>query len=339
MSDRAIVSVRMQVDFGVEHGVSTTRLLAGSGLSDASLSQPDVFVTREQELTVVANLCGELGNRAELGLAMGRRYHLSSYGVWGFALLSSGTFRDAVILGLRYLDLTYAFNRITLEEQATEAALVIDNGDLPAGVGAYLLARDLSAIATIQHELFDATLPWSSIELTLPARPPGPFEAQFGVTPTFEQAHNRARFPTSYLDRPLPHANPAAARLCEQQCEQLVARTGHRAGMAARVRERLLARPGHFPSMDALATELGATTRTLRRRLAAEGTGYRELLDEVRRMLAEQWLLMGALTQEDISDRLGFSEVSNFVHAFRRWTGQTPARFRRHAQTPRGLAR
>ncbi len=74
---------------------------------------------------------------------------------------------------------------------------------------------------------------------------------------------------------------------------------------------------------------MAMTSRTLRRKLKQEGTSYRVLLDEVRRMLAEQWLEMGVLTLEEISDRLGFSELSNFSHAFLRWTGLTPARYRR----------
>ena len=140
---------------------------------------------------------------------------------------------------------------------------------------------------------------------------------------------NRIGFAAGLLERPLPQANPVTARLCEQQCQQLLAQRRRRVGMAARVRELLLARPGHFPTMEQLADEIGVTSRTLRRRLLAEDTRYRELLDEVRRLLAEQWLLGGGLRQEEISARLGFSEVSNFIHAFKRWTGQTPARYRR----------
>ena len=134
------------------------------------------------------------------------------------------------------------------------------------------------------------------------------------------------------LDMPLPQANPVTARLCEEQCQQLLVQRYRQGGVALQVRRRLLSQPGSFPDMEAMASELGVTSRTLRRQLRTEGTGYRELLDEVRRMLAEQWLLLGGLGMEEISDRLGFSELSNFNHAFRRWTGQTPARFRRERQ-------
>lgn len=127
----------------------------------------------------------------------------------------------------------------------------------------------------------------------------------------------------------LPQANPVTARLCEEQCHQLLVQRHSRGGMAARVRRRLLQQPGRYPDMEALAEEMHMSSRTLRRHLGKEGTGYQELMDEVRRMLAEQWLTLGILTLEEISERLGYSELSNFIHAFRRWTGQSPARFRR----------
>ncbi|MGB2338195.1 MAG: AraC family transcriptional regulator ligand-binding domain-containing protein, partial [Alcanivorax sp.] len=105
---RAITSVRMQVAFAEEQGVPVAVCLQDSGIHPEMLGRADCTIEAGQELTVVRNLCRALGNDAELGLAMGQRYHLSSYGVWGFALLSSPTFRQAVELGVRYLDLTFA---------------------------------------------------------------------------------------------------------------------------------------------------------------------------------------------------------------------------------------
>lgn len=68
--------------------------------------------------------------------------------------------------------------------------------------------------------------------------------------------------------------------------------------------------------------------RTLRKRLTAEGTSYRILLDEVREHLAEELLLAGGLPVEAIAHRLGYVEVSSFSQAFRRWKGVGPREFR-----------
>lgn len=68
--------------------------------------------------------------------------------------------------------------------------------------------------------------------------------------------------------------------------------------------------------------------RALRRRLEAEDTSYRELLAEVRTRLAIEYLRKTAMTNEEIANRLGYSDAANFRHAFIRWTGKSPSDFR-----------
>lgn len=80
--------------------------------------------------------------------------------------------------------------------------------------------------------------------------------------------------------------------------------------------------------MSTVAKELCVTERTLHRRLAAEGTSYRALLDEVRATLAAEMLDAG-FSVEQTAQRLGYSETSAFTHAHVRWNGQPPSRRRR----------
>jgi AraC-like DNA-binding protein len=342
---RSITSVRLQTSFGIEHGVSVAECLSGTGITEAMLNQADATITADQELAMVHNLCNAMvsttesssGNTtentlAELGLAMGQRYHLSSYGVWGFALLSSPTFQQAVDLGLRYLDLTFAFLEMRLENHDNNAILVLDDSKIPEPVRHYLLARDASALMMIQEELFANRIPFSSLKLRLPSQNTAPFEKIFGLTPSFDQTVNQAQFSAGLLAMPLPQANPITAQMCEQQCQQLLAQRYQQGRIAVKVRQQLLQHVGHFPNMELLAENMAITSRTLRRQLQNEGTSYRELLDEVRQMLAEQWLTLEGLNQEQISERLGYSEVSNFSHAFKRWTGKTPAQFRNNVR-------
>ncbi len=68
--------------------------------------------------------------------------------------------------------------------------------------------------------------------------------------------------------------------------------------------------------------------RTLQRKLSEENTSYKELLDETRRELANQYLRQATLSVSEVTYLLGFSEPSNFSRAFKRWTGRTPSEFR-----------
>jgi AraC-like DNA-binding protein len=69
-------------------------------------------------------------------------------------------------------------------------------------------------------------------------------------------------------------------------------------------------------------------TATLQRRLGAEGTSFQRVKDQSRREAAECLLRDDTLTVSEIAARLGFSDASSFVRAFRKWTGRTPAQCR-----------
>jgi AraC-like DNA-binding protein len=83
------------------------------------------------------------------------------------------------------------------------------------------------------------------------------------------------------------------------------------------------------PDASSVASRLGMSLRTLSRRLAAEGTSYRDLMDDVRRGLALDQVGNSSLDLAEIASRLGFSHGAAFHRAFRRWTGQPPLRYRR----------
>lgn len=326
---RSVISLQILTQLGLEHGLSVEQCLAGTGLGPLQLADPLCEIDASQELALIANLVEALPDRPSLGLEAGLRYPLTRYGIWGYALLSSPTFRAAVDMGLRYLDLSFAFVRVALRIAGERACLELDDADLPAELRDFIVQRDSAAILLIQRELTGAPLPLESLELRLPApADAAAFDRAMGVRPTFGCAHNRIGFRTALLDLALPRGNPDTVSLCEAQCQALLARRRQRSGLAGQLRTRLLARPGRLPDMPTLAAELHLSTRTLRRRLADEGTGYRDLLEEVRQTLAEQMLASGGLTLEAIAERLGYGEPSNFLHAFKRWKGMSPSRYR-----------
>ena len=97
----------------------------------------------------------------------------------------------------------------------------------------------------------------------------------------------------------------------------------------SRVNRHLLSTPGEFPKLDAVAGRLCLGARTLRRRLQELGTGYQQILDEVRRELAIEYLRTTSLTVQEIAELLGYSEVTNFRRAFLRWVEVSPYQYRK----------
>jgi AraC-like DNA-binding protein len=82
------------------------------------------------------------------------------------------------------------------------------------------------------------------------------------------------------------------------------------------------------PTMERVAHDLHVDTRTLRRRLAAEGTSYRSLLGDARASMAAYLLADPSLTIDKVASRLGYHDAAALSKAFHRWYGQSPGTFR-----------
>ena len=97
----------------------------------------------------------------------------------------------------------------------------------------------------------------------------------------------------------------------------------------AQVRHNLRRRLRDMPELSAVATALEVHPQTLRRRLSAEGTTFKDIKNQVRRDTALHFLGKQGLSIEEIAHRAGFSESSAFIRAFKGWTGVTPYTYRK----------
>lgn len=327
---RGVASVALLAGFAEELGQSVGDVLVGTGLDPAALRDPRALVAAEQELTVVRNLVRRHSDRdpGVLGLHVGARYHATSYGIWGYAVTSCATVREAVELALRYVELTYVFCLPELRTGSPLAELRCRDDEVPADVRGFLVARDVAAIMTLVREQAGAGLRPTALSLRAPVPADvRPYREALGLEPEFD-ARTRITFPREVLDRPMPQASEHTLAWCERQCREMLDTLRRGTDAATRVR-RVLTDVGAAAGMAEVAAELSMTERTLRRRLAAEGASYRGLVDEVRRRHAEELLADETVTVEQISHRLGYSEPSSFLHAFARWHGMPPREFRR----------
>src|SRR5262245_58421573 len=126
-------------------------------------------------------------------------------------------------------------------------------------------------------------------------------------------------------------AEPALAQLLDQQlAAQLAALPAEEASFLDRIRSALFAELDRGePTLEAIAARLRMSPRTLQRRLREEGSSLSAVLDRLRAELALRYLGEPRTSIGEVAFRLGFSDPTTFHRAFRRWTGQTPAEYRR----------
>ncbi len=151
-------------------------------------------------------------------------------------------------------------------------------------------------------------------------------DAFFDSEVQFGSGYDGLEFDRDTLAIPLPGAD---ADLSQYLVEHLRAVAGEPPAAAAtlegRVRQVICTQLGNQSlAMPALARELGMSTRTLRRRLLEHRTSYHDILDRVRRELADELLGGSDHKLSEVAFLLGFSDASAFHRAYVRWTGKTP---------------
>lgn len=318
------------VQAGIAHRMSAAECLAGSGLTEADLDDENSEIWAHQEFDVIRNLIARLGDRPGVGIEVGLHSTFGRAGVIGFMILACPTVRQGVELALPFLALSPTHLRFSLETDADCAYLFADDSELPADVRAFIVERDLAGLAAaLRGAQLELAPLW--VETTLDAERAAKL-AEVWHLPLGEvhpgRRSNRIAVSRELLDQSSPLADANTARMFSRQCQELLDRRVSRVGLAGQVRSRLLHKPGELPSMQTVADELHIDPRTLRRRLASEGTSFRTLLDEVRRGLAIE-LLEQDIPVGEIASRLGYAEMGNFTHAFIRWEGVAPSHFRR----------
>jgi len=155
----------------------------------------------------------------------------------------------------------------------------------------------------------------------------------------FGASANRALLARADVERPLPCRDPTMAalhaRLVEDELERL-----EPAGTSADVRRLLASQLSRAePRRRDVAVALHLSDRTLQRRLRAEGTSFQQLVDEVRRELAQRYLRKPRYTLQRVAELLGFDDPSNLHRACRRWFGETPGDYRARFGVGRGRER
>ncbi|MGH8506136.1 MAG: AraC family transcriptional regulator [Terriglobia bacterium] len=326
---RSIYSIVQMVDTAAEYGMSAPACLSNSGIVPEQLLQLGSQVSPQQEFTVIANIMRELPHVSALGLRMAAQFHMPVYGVLTFAMCSCATAGDAIDLGLSYHELSFTLVEKRQEVIGNDLIFTFGDRHIPAPLRQIIVERDMFALPRVMDEVLGRQMPKRRVSF---AFPPPPYAKRYaellGIEPEFNAPAHQIVVDANFRKMRMPQANAATLRHCQAQLQAIVAQHKTWSGTAGKVRDMLLRHPAMGPDMEAVAAELRMTSRNLRRMLEAESTSFRSLADEVRQTLAEELLGLGKSSVKDVAARLGYSEVSSFTNAFKRWTGRAPRDWR-----------
>ena len=314
--------------------VSAEELLGHLGLTEADVQDP----RRRLALPVFSDLLERartLTGEPGLGFYLGLQKRVSMYGYLGFAAMSAATLREAIEMFIRFTPTLTTSVGLSLHVDGGMASLTfVENADLGPSRDVGLLSV-LVGMRQIASSLTGRELEGESADLALPELPYFHRFRHLLPRTRFNQPTTRVLFEAAYLDLPLTQADRPAERLAREQCERALEALPFDGNIVERAR-RAIGTPDTegFCSLEEVAGVLRLSPRTLKRKLAARGTSFSSLLDAERRDRALVMLQSHSASLQDVADRLGYSTLSHFVRAFRRWTGVTPAVYRRRSASP-----
>ncbi|MFK8021523.1 MAG: AraC family transcriptional regulator [Pseudomonadales bacterium] len=273
-----------------------------------------------------------LSNNPGLMLKLGQRLDIASLGTFGFALMSCASLKDALQLLVRYLPITgsgiYFQMHTYPNEVALEIRLELGNPSQQQLVTELAFAQIYSA----GEFLINQPLATGSVQFGYP--PPVHRSAYNAVfTVPIEFGHSRSQFviPNELLSTKVSSANPAGHVIFQQQCEDMLRRLNRVENFSATVRRQLIRAGGALPDVKQVAAQIYVSERTLKRRLMNEATSFRAICNEVKNVLACQYLTSTALTIAEIANLLNYSETVSFRRAFVRWNGIAPNAYRQQS--------
>lgn len=318
-----------------ELGFEPAAVLEGTGFSPDFFTDPDMPMQYQAGARVLSH-CAMATRCDQFGLLLGERAGAEVMGLPGLLLMSAQDLGTGLRDLVHYMDLHDRGATLKLEVDRDVALLGYTIvADVPSSD--QLNDIGMSIGCNLMRGFFGAS--WSPTAVMLPRQAPAdslPWRRFFRAPVRFGAARCCMTFPAHWLTVSLPAANPTLRQYLQKEAARLKSLLGQ--SLVDEVRRMVRATLSNPPcNASRVAELLGMHERTLNRRLQADGTSFRRVRDEVLYSASQQMLATTSMRLAEVAAALGYAEASAFIHAFTRWSGQTPDRWRRgHARTASG---
>jgi AraC-like DNA-binding protein len=325
----AATSTLAMVRTAGSRGAAVADLLRDAGLTLEMLEDPDARLPAPTVMALWNALRERTGDPA-LQLAAPLALPADAYRVIHYLIAASSTVGDGVRRFAQYFGLIADAFVLTIGEGSDERTVTlatVDGGPVAAVYVDYVFAALVGRIRAWSCP----SIRLRRVELRMSAPTVvAPYDAVFRTTVHFGAEVDRLTFGVADWAEPTQNGDAALADLLEAHARVLAERTPRAAvGFSDEVRRAIVATLGKGGTAQQVARALNLSVRSLQRRLDECDTTFRDLSESVRGELAQGYLTDPSVSISEVAVLLGFSEQSAFNRAFRRWTGETPGRWRK----------
>lgn len=318
------------VDFGVAHGLSREALMAVSHLTEELRADPDARCSPFAYMVLWKELLTKLPH-VVVPVELARATSPASLGVTGQVVMRADNLAHSIDLIERFLHLTDT--ALTLARPERDDLIGLAVGHRPEVVAMRFPIELMHGVGFVLMSLAAAgQVPLREVTFAHPAGyPVAAYEELFGAPVRFDAEISALWIPKAALATPFSNRDPVARHYLEAQAAHMLSALppAPAAPIVAQVRAAILDElAASGAELARVAKRLAMSTRTLQRRLDEAGTGYQDLVDDVRSAAARTLLRDRARSIIDVAFELGYADLKSFYRAFRRWTDATPAEWR-----------
>jgi AraC-like DNA-binding protein len=324
----SVLWVRNIVDSLCVCGLDGYGLAKQAGIKPESLDvlESGVWV---KEIVRLWELAAETSGNQAIGLVAAQTFRPAALSVLGYSMMSSPNLHGAMQRSIRYSGSISSATTASLNKTAEgyRFAFHIMTGviDIQRQNHEYIVMSMLKFFRWLAGQ--DLKPVRVEFKHSIPADLPL-YQAAFDCALQFESEYVALVFSESDIERPLLTSNPQLVAVHDRAAEQSILQLG-KSETTQRVRQLIVkAIPDGEPTRDDIAGKMGVSSRSLQRRLQDEGLTFHEVLDDVRRNLAEGYLGDEKISLADVASLLGFSDQSSFTRAARRWFDAAPSKVR-----------
>ena len=320
------------MELAVANGANRQALLDVSGVAARDLADTDAripFSTYVALMRAAKALCGD----PALALHYGEMVDIAEVSIVGLIGQASETMAEAFMQLNRYVrliveaDLGDAPQRFGFRRSGG-GLWMVDNRRNPNAFPE--LTESAFAQLVCGPRRFDATPFVKAVQFTHPEPSyRAEYERIFRAPVAFGAAWNGVQIDEHLPGHPVQRLPRYAFGVLTNRADELLRELEESKSTRGRV-EALLARMLHTGNagMDQVAARLGLSRQTLFRKLRAENATFEQVLDELRRKLAVDYLDGGKVSVNETAYLVGFSDPAAFSRAFKRWTGESPRAWR-----------
>ncbi len=335
MTNEGISRLPTATGFAAGHAVARLRardidpapLLDRLGLSERDFNKGQIRVSADAQARLLEAAAEALHDRA-LGLHLAEGVNPREMGLLFYVTSAGKNLGEALALFVRYCRIVNEAVRLQLKRRGSDLVVEGQVVGIPRFRATQSAEFGVAVVVKMLREITGRHIHPTSMTM-VHARNTHSWELErfCGCPIEFGGSPGEMVFSPQSLAAPLitedVYLLDALRPICDEAAKQRETAAGSLRAAVENEAQKLL--PHGQAHRHNVAKRLAMSTRTLARKLASEGTTFEDVIDELRRSLALQYINTPSISLSQVAWLLGYEGSTSFNHAFRRWTGAPPS--------------